>query len=1241
MKNLPFSKNDFKLAKQLIEKDKVGTILFSEGTYQVEIFDLKTVKKTDWPFLQIDDTGNIQDAFCSCKTAEKQGSCEHLAAAYLKIVKEKEPLHVRFRGSLWNVLCELASRKLGYDTHLLLQTDQEGFTAKSTTGKELFYIKSLKKASKKRLDDIFVKRPLETEETSLKFSNLTQEEIALWRQGRPSHQLRYELSFWSDLAKWWMELQEEKAAYEIQFSELDEKTSLPHWITLNFPEVQAGFYLAETSWQELIPALASVKSALSVHAFSHTKIKKIRYAPKEKKFQIEFEEQKKQKLDEALKQAVAVDGWLYIPHDGFYPKENDPIFEKEEIHESQIEKFLNQYLPFVQQYLVEFKVHPGPISARYFFAFDTFANLIISAYVFEPQDLQKPTSAYFGNWLFLEGKGFFQLEDQLFFAKEKLIPREKVSHFINEHRVLLSAYEGFQTHVSGMESRLSYRIGKEDVLEFFTHLETLEEEEEILDFDEWTYVKGKGFYAKAGARTGLMIQPGLKIPREEISHFIRTHKEELELITGFFSLKCPLKKVGLELSFTEEGKVKVSPRYFFAPGYSAEKLKFFGDYTYVKKEGFFTIPQELLLPDQYRKETVIEPEAEAYFLGYELDLLHSKIISIDPKLIRPKSAALRLMQIQRDETSKTGEWVLTLSYETEIGAIDMHTIWQGLCANKQYLFTEAGLIFLKAAGFNWLKRVGKKQWLQKGKKVRFNTLEWLRLSALEEIKGPKGDSKSAQESRKILEDFHAFKAPKAMDLEGLKSDLRAYQVTGVHFLFFLYCYGLSGLLCDEMGLGKTHQAMALIAASKNMKKNQPVKYLVVCPTSVVYHWEELCKRFLPDVRVHLFHGVMRKNELVKEGNYDLLLTTYGIVRSDLKLFSSLHFEIAIYDEIQIAKNIHSQTNKSLKQIPARMRLGLTGTPIENHLLELKALFDVVLPTYLPTESLFKELFVYPIEKYQDEQKRQLLGRLIKPFVLKRRKKEVLTELPEKFEEILYCDLSEEQKNLYRSLVVAYQEPLLQQLRDDEKPSPLIHIFALFSKLKQVCDHPSLITKDIENYKRHHSGKWDLFIELLEETRDSGQKLVVFSQFLDMLAIMESYLTERGIGFASIKGSTKDRKAQVVKFRDDPKCELFLGSLQAAGVGIDLVAASVVIHYDRWWNPAKENQATDRVHRIGQNRGVQVFKMVTKNTIEEHIHHLIERKMGLMEGVIGFDEQDQIKGLSRPELIELIKLMNVP
>lgn len=346
------------------------------------------------------------------------------------------------------------------------------------------------------------------------------------------------------------------------------------------------------------------------------------------------------------------------------------------------------------------------------------------------------------------------------------------------------------------------------------------------------------------------------------------------------------------------------------------------------------------------------------------------------------------------------------------------------------------------------------------------------------------------------------------------------------------------------------------------------------------------------------------------------------------------YELAIYDEVQFAKNPHSKTHFSLSKISSTMKLGLTGTPIENRLGELKSLLDLVLPTYLPNEKVFKEQFVVPIERDQDSEAKQKLQALIKPFILRRMKARVLKELPEKIEEISYCDLSREQRNLYNDAIVASREEIFNEM-DKHKSSAYMHVFALLMKLKQICNHPALALKDPQNYQQHESGKWDLFCDLLSEVHDSQQKVVIFTQYLDMIEIIQSYLKRLNIGFATIKGSTIRRKEEIDRFKKDPQCEVFIGSLLAAGVGIDLSIASVVIHYDRWWNPAKENQATDRVHRIGQKRGVQVFKLVAKNTMEERIHQIIERKSLLLADVVGTD-LDQIKSLTREELKELLR-----
>jgi SNF2 family DNA or RNA helicase len=364
---------------------------------------------------------------------------------------------------------------------------------------------------------------------------------------------------------------------------------------------------------------------------------------------------------------------------------------------------------------------------------------------------------------------------------------------------------------------------------------------------------------------------------------------------------------------------------------------------------------------------------------------------------------------------------------------------------------------------------------------------------------------------------------------------------------------------------------------------------------------------------------------------DIILTTYGILRSDKELFAKMEFEVAIFDEMQVAKNQKSQIHTALKGIDAVMKLALTGTPIENALSELKSLFDIILPGFLPSNQEFKDEYVVPIEKGGDEDRQKALSTLIAPFVLRRKKQDVLKDLPDKIEEIAFVDLSEEQRRIYEEIAVNSKSIL-----EEEDKNFYVHVFALLNKLKQVCDHPALFLKDKDNYENHESGKWELFVDLLDETLASNQKLVVFSQYLDMMDIIGSYLTKKGISYAEIRGSTRDRREPVKRFQTDPNCAVFIGSLQAAGVGIDLTAASVVIHYDRWWNPAKENQATDRVHRLGQNRGVSVFKLVTKHTIEEHIHALIERKKELIQNIVGYDDENELKSLNRDELSKLLK-----
>lgn len=368
---------------------------------------------------------------------------------------------------------------------------------------------------------------------------------------------------------------------------------------------------------------------------------------------------------------------------------------------------------------------------------------------------------------------------------------------------------------------------------------------------------------------------------------------------------------------------------------------------------------------------------------------------------------------------------------------------------------------------------------------------------------------------------------------------------------------------------------------------------------------------------------------------DVLLTSYGILRNDIEQLKKIPFSIVVFDEIQNIKNSETLAYEAARDLKAGIKLGLTGTPIENRLTELKALFDLTVPRYLGTDEEFTTRYVKPVEQDLTSSRREALARLISPFTLRRLKKTVLDELPEKIEDIRMCSLSEDQTKLYRDAISSRGEGLVDVLKRGEEPIPYIHIFALLSLLKQVCNHPALVEGRLNDFDRYQSGKWDLFTEILSEALDSEQKIVVYSQFLGMIRIIELFLRGQGVDFVTLTGATRNRGEIISRFEKDPECRVYVGSLKAGGTGIDLVAASVVIHYDRWWNAAREDQATDRVHRIGQTRGVQVFKLVTEGTLEEKISAIIEKKRNLMDSIVREDDPGLLKTFSREELIQIL------
>lgn len=618
---------------------------------------------------------------------------------------------------------------------------------------------------------------------------------------------------------------------------------------------------------------------------------------------------------------------------------------------------------------------------------------------------------------------------------------------------------------------------------------------------------------------------------------------------------------------------------------------------------------------------------------------------------------------------------LGVDYDFGKDKVSLARLLEAKRAGQPYCETAAGWVDLSAPAFRHLDRflgrpagrVGERGRRGQGtggddgrgsdERLAFSAGDLVRLAAetsrpVELHDGDAASGASEEERRDLkskIEGILAFEPTAAAGTpRGMTSKLRPYQERGVEWLRFLYEHRLGGLLADDMGLGKTHQSMALLLGlAEEGRLDGPC--LVVAPTSVLPHWGKKLAEHAPGLRVATHHGPDRRLSRCLDpllaGFGQVILTSYGVLRRDAEELSGVHWSVVIFDEIQQLKNRSTIGYRAARSLEAEVKIGLTGTPIENSLDELKALFDLVLPGYLGSDSEFEERYgnALAVAVGEDgiepggEEERDLaeLRRLVAPFVLRRLKSSVLHELPEKFEDLRTCELSEDQIRIYREVVETRGRDLAGRLASEEGPVPYIHVFAVLNLLKQVCDHPALALKELDQADEYQSGKWDLFREILDEALGSGHKVVVFSQYLGMIELMTRHLRGLGVGFATLTGASTNRGESVERFNRDPSCKVFLASLKAGGTGIDLVGGSVVIHYDRWWNAAREDQATDRVHRMGQKRAVQVIKLLTSGTLEEKIAALIEAKRRLAEHVIEVDDPRLSKLFSREELLSLL------
>lgn len=449
--------------------------------------------------------------------------------------------------------------------------------------------------------------------------------------------------------------------------------------------------------------------------------------------------------------------------------------------------------------------------------------------------------------------------------------------------------------------------------------------------------------------------------------------------------------------------------------------------------------------------------------------------------------------------------------------------------------------------------------------------------------------------------------------KNLKANLRTYQKTGYRWLRTMADYGFGGILADDMGLGKTLQMIALILAEK--EKGEELKpSLVVCPTSLVLNWQTELARFAPSLKVKVIMGTVleRKEQLEEEQEYDVMITSYELLKRDIDYYEKMTFKYCIADEAQYIKNANTLSAKALKLLTGEVNFALTGTPIENSLAELWSIFDFIMPDYLFTYGKFRTHYEMPIVKNQDEIATARLKKLIAPFIMRRLKRDVLKELPDKTETVIYNTMEEEQQKLYTAHLALAKQEMEEELKARGVGASHIKMLALLTRLRQLCCHPSMYLEDYTDT----SGKLEQCIEIVKDSIEAGHKILLFSQFTTMLDILSNRLYREGIEHFMLTGSTKaEERMRLVGEFNTSDIPVFLISLKAGGTGLNLTGADVVIHYDPWWNLSSQNQATDRAYRIGQKNKVQVFQMITKNSIEEKIKELQDKKIGLTESVL--------------------------
>lgn len=698
-----------------------------------------------------------------------------------------------------------------------------------------------------------------------------------------------------------------------------------------------------------------------------------------------------------------------------------------------------------------------------------------------------------------------------------------------------------------------------------------------LDFNKDNYIIADIKFVYGDVEFNPIIQDNIKIARD-----IPKENEVLEMFlkTGFM-----LDQENARLILANEEKI-----YYFL-SYEIEK--------YMQKF-------EVLATDNFKKKEIHEPKINTLGVRIENNLLNIDFSNMNFDLQELQEIMEKYRMKKKYHRLKDGSF---LKIDQNDAMEFINSITDGL--DIDYKKIENGSLELPLSRSMYLDRLLKN------------------LKNTNVVKNSEYKDLIATVDHKDIEEL--ITAPK-----GLNANLRSYQLMGYKWLTLLDKYGLGGILADDMGLGKTVQMLAVVLSYIENAKN-PKPSIVVCPSSLTLNWENEINKFAPSIKTLIIHGNSeeRAKQIKSILDYQIIVTSYDSLKRDVDIYEeqNIEFKYIIADEAQYIKNNNTQNAKTIKVIHSETRYALTGTPIENSLSELWSIFDFIMPGYLLSYKKFKEQYEIPIAKDNDIECMNRLKMMIEPFVLRRIKKEVLTELPDKTVTVLNNEMQDEQLKIYASYIARAKEEAIREIGENGFERSQIKILALLMRLRQICCHPSLF---LNNY-HGESSKMNQCMEVIKDAILAGHKILLFSGYTSMFEILERELKREKIKYSKLTGQTKvgDRIKLVDEFNEDEEIKVFLISLKAGGTGLNLIGADVVIHYDPWWNLSAENQATDRTYRIGQKRNVQVYKLITKNSIEEKIYELQKKKARLAENMLS-TQQTFINKLSKDDIMALFE-----